>query len=435
MSNKEQLPLIIIGAGPVGLAAAAHLLQRGIEPLVLEAGTQVGNAIRHWSHVRMFSPWSFNIDRASRQLLERQGWKAPCGTGYPTGADIVTKYLEPLAQVPELQERIRYGQRVTAIARAGTGKVRNDGRETRPFEVHAVDKTGNEIVYLAFGIVDASGTWEQPNPAGASGLYVPGEKAAQDRIAYGMPDVLGKERARYEGQRIAVLGSGHSAIGTLLDLSQLAGTTVIWVVRKKDVSKAYGGGKADKLLERGALGDKLRSLVEDGRIAVEREFAVARIEKSTMDSLRILSEDQRAMEVDRLVVATGARPNLDMLREIRLGLDPALECPAALAPLIDPNFHSCGTVRPHGALQLSHPEDRFFIAGMKSYGRAPTFLLATGYEQVRSIAAWVTGDVEAANRVELELPETGVCNTRQSAEPEIKIEAVAAKNSCCNVAA
>ena len=113
---------------------------------------------------------------------------------------------------------------------------------------------------------------------------------------------------------------------------------------------------------------------------------------------------------DELVVATGFRPDLSFLRELRIALDAALECSPLLAPLIDPNEHSCGTVRPHGARELAQPEPGFYFAGMKSYGRAPTFLMLTGYEQVRSIVADIAGDREAAERVELNLPETGVCS-------------------------
>ena len=82
-----------------------------------------------------------------------------------------------------------------------------------------------------------------------------------------------------------------------------------------------------------------------------------------------------------------------------------------LAPLIDPNLHSCGTVRPHGEAELRQPEKDFYIVGMKSYGRAPTFLLATGYEQARSVVAALAGDWQAARDVRLNLPETGVCVT------------------------
>jgi hypothetical protein len=106
-----------------------------------------------------------------------------------------------------------------------------------------------------------------------------------------------------------------------------------------------------------------------------------------------------------------------MLCEVRLEMDPGVEAPAQLAPLIDPKFHSCGTVAPHGAALLSHPDEDFYVVGMKSYGRAPT-LLATGYEQVRSVAAALAGDQEASARVELQLPETGVC----CASPGVEIE-------------
>ena len=91
-------------------------------------------------------------------------------------------------------------------------------------------------------------------------------------------------------------------------------------------------------------------------------------------------------------------------------LDPWLESTTALAPLIDPNVHNCGTVRPHGYRELVHPESGYYAVGAKSYGRAPNFLMATGYEQVRSVVAALAHDDEAANRVELALPETGVCS-------------------------
>jgi hypothetical protein len=95
-----------------------------------------------------------------------------------------------------------------------------------------------------------------------------------------------------------------------------------------------------------------------------------------------------------------------------------VESPVPLAPLIDPNLHSCGTVRPHGARELAQPEPGFYFAGMKSYGRAPTFLMMTGYEQVRSIVADIAGDKEAAERVVLVLPETGVCSRPVAATSE-----------------
>jgi hypothetical protein len=153
-------------------------------------------------------------------------------------------------------------------------------------------------------------------------------------------------------------------------------------------------------------------LVRGGRIGVEPKFGLTHIAASGR-KLRLGAGSAccgRHVEVDELIVATGFRPDLSYLRELRISLDPALECPPSLAPLIDPNLHSCGTVRPHGARELAQPEPGFYFAGMKSYGRAPTFLMMTGYEQVRSIVADIAGDREAAERVELVLPETGVCS-------------------------
>jgi len=405
----------VIGAGPVGLAAAAHLLERGLEPMVLEAGPAVGHAIREWSHVRLFSPWEYAVDQAAARLLEPTGWNSPDPHAYPSGGELVERYLEPLATRTVLADHIHTSARVTGISRVGFDKVKTKGRAEAPFELRYRNGAGDKTI-RADAVIDASGTWFAPNPAGASGLPAIGEGEASTRIAYGMPDVFGRERNRYAGKRIAVLGAGHSAVGTLIDLAMLAqsvpGTEIIWLIRGEDPAKSFGGGANDKLVERGALGTRLARLVAEGVIKVETNFRVTHINE-TAARLRIGAGSSccgREAIADELIVATGFRPELGFLSELRLALDPALECPPALAPLIDPNMHSCGTVRPHGALELAQPEPGFYFAGMKSYGRAPTFLMLTGYEQVRSIAAELAGDVEAARRVELVLPETGVCN-------------------------
>jgi thioredoxin reductase len=415
--NPAALPVAVIGGGPVGLAAAAQLLERGLEPVVLEAGSSVGTAPLAWGHVHMFSPWRYNIDGAARTLLERHGWTAPGPDAFPTGRDLVEDYLAPLAALPGIAARLRLNTRVTSVARFRAGKVRNAGREQHPFELRFEDGQGKQGRLLARAVIVASGTWGNPSPAGASGLPAMGEREAADRIRYGMPDALGAERPRYVGKRILVVGSGHSAIGTLIDLAPLAeqapGTAVLWAVRSTDLTRAYGGGAADHLPERGALGQRLRRLVGSGAIELLAPFSVDEIQRGADGSLRVLSADGRMVEADEMVVAAGLRPDLSILSEVRTDLDPALECPRVLAPLIDPNLHSCGTVRPHGAKELAQPDAGLFVAGMVSYGRAPTFLLATGYEQVRSIAAFLAGDVEAARRVELDLPQTGVCNSNR----------------------
>ena len=413
-SKKEQrLPVAVIGGGPVGLAAAAHLLARGEEPLVFEAGAQVGANIRQWGHVRLFSPWSYVVDKASAALLEEIGWEQPDANDYPTGRDIVERYLEPLAATPELAARIRLGSRVVAVARLDRDKMKTEGREGNPFLVRVRKADGSEEEVLARAVIDASGTWHQPNPMGASGVPAMGESAAAARIVYGIPDVAGADRARYAGRRTAVVGSGHSAFNALLELVALArqvpGTTVLWVVRRPSLDKVFGGGSKDALSARGELGIRLRQLVESGEIQVAAGFRLRAV-RAEGESLVLVGEETSLPPVDEVVAATGFRPDLSLLSEVRLALDPVTESPVALAPLIDPNVHSCGTVRPHGAEELKQPEEGLFIVGMKSYGRAPTFLLLTGYEQVRSVAAALAGDWESAREVQLTLPKTGVCS-------------------------
>jgi thioredoxin reductase len=363
----------------------------------------------------MFSPWSFNVDKATECLLRETGWNAPDPAHYPTGSELVEHYLEPLATRTRLKDHVRTQVRVIGVARAGFDKVKTAGREQAPFEIRYQNGRGPEVL-RADAVIDASGTWNSPNPAGVNGIEAIGEAANAGRIAYGMPDVVGRDRGRYAGRTVAVLGAGHSAAGTILELAKLqesaSATEVVWVLRGDNPQKSFGGGANDQLAARGELGSLFARLVRSGGVRVETSFRLTHV-TGAGEKLRLGAGSAccgRSVEVDELIVATGFRPDLSFLREVRLALDPSLECPPALAPLIDPNWHSCGSVRPHGARELSQPEAGFYFAGMKSYGRAPTFLMVTGYEQVRSIVADVAGDKEAAERVELVLPETGVCS-------------------------
>lgn len=404
----SKLPVAVIGAGPVGMAAAAQLATRKIGFVVIEAGGTVASSVTQWAHVRLFSPWQYNTDSASRTLLEAAGWAAPDPQRLPTGGDLITGYLAPLAAHSAIAPHIRYNTTVTAIARQGFDKVRTAGREQAPFLLRLSD--GTEL--LARAVIDASGTWRTPNPLGGSGLTAHGETEARQagRVFDGMPDVLGTQRQHFAGKSIAVIGAGHSATGTLLALSELAGqetrTEVHWILRAPNPSRAYGGGTADALPARGSIGTQVKALVDSGKLTVHTGFFTHEI---TSDG--IFSVDGQKVTADVIVNATGARPSYEAASELRLDLDPILGSTRALAPLIDPNQHSCGTVPPHGAGELTHPETGFYVVGAKSYGRAPTFLLATGYEQARSVVAAIDGDWEAARNVQLELPETGVCSS------------------------
>ncbi|MFD9560744.1 NAD(P)-binding domain-containing protein [Streptomyces sp. NPDC059994] len=406
------LPTVVIGAGPIGLAAAARLVERGIEPLVLEAGSTAGSAVREWSHVRLFSPWAEVVDPAAEKLLAPTGWTEPDGAAYPTGGDWAARYLQPLADT--LGGRVRYGTRVTGVSRTGRDRVVDADRDRQPFTVHVVNAEGAEERLLARAVIDASGTWSTPGPLGGDGLPAPGERAAAERISYRVPDLKDPAvRARYAGRRTAVVGSGASAFTALASLAELAkeapGTHAVWILRRGIGGSTFGGGEADQLPARGALGLAAKAAVDNGHADAVTGFRIAAVER-TADGLVLVGDDGRRLDpVDEVIGLTGFRPDPSYLRELRLALDERLEAPVGLAPLIDPNVHSCGTVYPHGVKELSHPESGVHLVGMKSYGRAPTFLAMTGYEQVRSLAAALAGDHEAAGRVELTLPETGVC--------------------------
>ena len=423
---RDDLPIAVLGAGPIGLAAAAHLIERGLTPLVLEASTEVAASVRDWGHVRLFSPWRYNIDKAAARLLEREGWTAPPADELPTGDELYRRYLRPLAEA--LRPHVATGRRAISITRRDLDKTRTADRDKVPFVIRTVSPDGAITSVVARAVIDATGTWRQPNPIGASGVAALGEDALAGRVHYGIPDVLGRHRDRYAGKTTLVIGAGHSAANSILALAELAkthpGTAIVWATRGGNLARVFGGGDADGLPARGQLGRELRALVGSGRLETIENL---RIDALVVDGAHLAVRGRRGGDdvgrggIDAIIAATGQRPDHDLARELRLSIDPSLESVTALAPLIDPNEHSCGTVRPHGAIELAHPERDFYIIGSKSYGRAPTFLLATGYEQARSVVAMLAGDRAAATRVELDLPETGVCNSNL----------VEAATSCC----
>jgi len=429
-------PLAIIGAGPIGLAAAANAAERGMPFVVLESGAGAGAAVRAWSHVRLFSSWSELIDPAARRLLEATGtWAAPDEARFPTGGEWRTAYLQPLADALDATAAgfVRYGTEVTGVGRAGRDLLVDSGREGDPFAIHLRTADGPERL-LAGAVIDASGTWHRPNPLGADGYPAIGERENAARITYGTPDFSDRSIVtRYAGKHVVVAGKGASAQGVLVGLGRVAtadsATRVSWLLRRPSVGEAFGGGDNDQLEQRGKLGQDARNAAESGLVTNVTAFRTETVCAQDDGRLTVTSTDgQQVADVDEIIVVTGFRPDFSFLAEVRLDLDPALEAVRALAEQIHPDHHSCGDVAPHGHRELAQPEQSLFVVGMKSYGRAPSFLALTGFEQVRSVVAALDGDLDSADRVELVLPETGVCHGAGAFDAPI---AVASPGGCC----
>lgn len=434
-ANLEHLPVAIIGAGPVGLAAAAQLALREQPFMMFERGAGAGAAVAEWGHVTFFSPWCYVVDDGARQLLEATDWSMPDPDRDPTGRELIDDYLAPLAAHSAIAPHLRFGVRVVSVTRQGIDRVPSTGRKQRPFEIVAVGGDGNETRHLARAVIDASGTWDRPNPAGASGVPARGELAAAARINYGIPDVFGTQRERFAGRRVMVIGSGHSAMDSILGLARLQQdeptTQIMWVMRSTPTGRTFGGLDDDQLAGRGALGERAKTVVDGGGVRLIAPFRVNAFD-IVSGAVAVTGETDRGedtIEVDEVIVATGFRPDFSTMSELRLDLHPWLESPRQLGPLIDPNEHSCGTVPPHGEGELRHPESGVYIVGMKSYGRAPTFLMITGYEQVRSVVAALAGDWAAAGDTRLVLPETGVCHVPELADAPDTVPPAAA--ACC----
>ncbi|WP_249660286.1 NAD(P)-binding domain-containing protein [Lysinibacillus fusiformis] len=423
--NIKNLPIAIIGAGPIGLAAAAHLVEHKQAFILLEAGHEVAHNIRTWGHVTLFSPWRYNINKAAKALLDASHWEEPNLDTLPTGHELIDLYLKPLSNLMQIKPHIQLNSKVVGISRQFNDKMKTKNRVEQSFIIY-IEQENDIRMIEARAVIDVTGTWGNPNPANSTGIWLQNEKALANHIEYGIP-AINTNTKRYANKKIAVIGGGHSAINTLLALAELQeenpATKLVWIMRKKSVEEAYGGEEKDALAARGALGVRIHELVDTGKVEVITPFYISQVKKEeNIHIVGTINGEQKVLTgFEELIVNAGNRPDLSINSELRLSIDSATESVQALAPLIDPNEHSCGTVRAHGEEILRQPEKNFYIVGAKSYGRAPTFLMATGYEQVRSITAYLSGDEEASKRVELELLETGVCS----------INLVNQSNTCC----
>lgn len=407
MNTTARNTLAIIGAGPIGLEAAAAALEAGLDVHVFERG-DVGAHVQAWGHIRMFTPWSMNIGPASARLLKANGWSAPAPGEHPSGVELAERLLLPLAATPELSARVHRHAQVVHVSRRGTLKGEHIGRSERagqPFRLLVRDAGGRESFLHAHALIDASGVFGQPNWAGTGGIPARGELYLAPQMSYHPDDVLGLKRERHAGKRTLVIGDGASAATTVTALAQLGieaeGTSVLWVTR--ETGGPFAGEQPDDPLPlRAALYAAAHALHPGGHPAVAC-IGGAEVEAFEYNTgthrYRVtlqIGGQARVEEVDQVIVNTGFGPDDSITRELQVHSCYATRGAMKLAAsLLAGGSSDCLTAPAGGAELLSHPEPGFYVLGAKAYGRSNAFLLRTGYEQTGMIVEKLAAEARA----------------------------------------
>ena len=395
MPAKMDHPRIaVLGAGPIGLEAALYARTLGLPVTVYERG-QIGEYVRRWGHVRLFSPFGMNTTPLGRAAVrtEDRGHAFPADAACVTGREHVALYLEPLAKTGPLRDCLRRETRVLAVGRRGLlkGDAPGDAQRGRqPFRLLIREGNKREQVEEADVVLDCTGTYGQHRWAGEGGIPAVGETAAEPHIAYGLEDVLGERRGTYAGKSVLVIGGGYSAATTVANLATLAeqqgDTWITWLARcgsTQPIARILN----DPLRERDRLAVRANTLATrgEGNVEFHNQTVVEGIEcvdpaKGFKVAARCAGKP-RTWEVDRVIANVGYTPDNGLYRELQVH-----ECYATLGPM---SLAAALLKQQAGSLQTSEPN--FFILGAKSYGRNSSFLLRTGFEQVREVFALVMG--------------------------------------------
>lgn len=392
MSKK----VIILGAGPIGVEAALQAASRGFDVEVFERD-QPGSHVLRWGHVRFFSPWGLNCSELGRARLKARGLEVPAAEVFPTGAEFVSQYLEPLAHDPWLEGKLHTGVEVLGVSRAHARKGHFIGKPARaaaPFLV-MVREDDQERYVEADIVIDTTGAYGQPNALGLGGLPALGERAVSAHIERYIPDVLGAASGRYEGKRVLVVGAGYSAITSIEQLLQLKQakpeTTLTWLVQGQE--PPYEVLSDDPLPQRrrlAELGNDAFVGQLDGVTTYKGARLVSMSERAD-GALDVHIEDARGahtLVVDELIANVGYRPDLELYRELQVHLCYASEGPMKLAAALlaaSGGGGDCLAQTSQGVETLMSPEPGFFVLGAKSYGRGSAFLLKIGYAQAQEV--------------------------------------------------
>lgn len=405
--NMSVKRVVILGAGPIGVEAALQAASRGFEVEVFERG-QPGAHVLHWGHVRFFSPWRLNCSELGRARLVANGYELPPDEVFPTGAEFVSQYLEPLAQDPWLEGKVHTNVEVLGVSRAHARKghfIGKPARAAEPFLV-MVRQDDQERYVEADIVIDTTGAYGQPNALGLGGLPALGERAVSAHIERYIPDVLGAAWARYEGKRVLVVGAGYSAITSIEQLLQLKQTspetTLTWLVQGQE--PPYEVMSEDPLPQRRRLAelgnDAFVGQLDD--ITTYKGARLVSLSERADGALDVRIEDLRGahtLVIDELIANVGYRPDLELYRELQVHLCYASEGPMKLAAALlasSGGGGDCLAQTSQGVETLMSPEPGFFVLGAKSYGRGSAFLLKIGYAQAHEVFEHLDAQERAA---------------------------------------
>ncbi|CAM9610670.1 unnamed protein product [Phaeothamnion confervicola] len=268
--------ICVAGAGPIGLEFSTSAVARGHSVVCIERGACVAANVNAWKHVRLFSPWELNISPDGKAALAGLSLTLPPAKEFPTGAQLVTGYLQPLAN--RLIEQSTQFQLLLNTVVVSVGKsqllkrecIGGGARKGGKFRILVQDVNMGEDRFLEpfDAVVDCTGTYGNGNWLGPGGLPAVGERsfsaaaalgglAEDDRLIRTVPDPLNRDRGRFLGKTTAVVGSGYSAATTIAALRALAleepavGVRVKWITRRQDVP--YARVEGDPLPQRDAL--------------------------------------------------------------------------------------------------------------------------------------------------------------------------------------
>ncbi|REJ74719.1 MAG: hypothetical protein DWQ29_17070 [Planctomycetota bacterium] len=396
----EQPHIAIIGAGPIGLEATLYATQRGYRVTLFERGG-VASHVRHWGHVRLFSPFGMNSSEWGRAALAGSGVELPDADALLTGREFIDAYLQPLSELPAVREALEPDVDVLKVSRVHFTKGDQIGSPERgrdPFLLLVNDRVSGERTELADIVLDCSGVYRHHNWLGKGGIPCPGELDREHEIEYYVSRRFtwvseGIFREKYRGQTTLVVGGGFSAATSVVELVQLSesapGIRIFWVTRQEGPTPMQPIPN-DPLPERAGLTSVANKL------ALEESSPVAWIPGSTVSCLKrserglgfeVLLDSPAGspsrIAVDRIIANVGYRPDRSIYEELQVHECYATQGPMKLAAkLLGETSVDCLDQTSHGADVLRNPEPNFFILGAKSYGRNSNFLIRVGLQQI-----------------------------------------------------